>query len=460
MLAFSSHVKQLREFFATGATRSLEYRISQLNALEKFLIECEAEIYAALYDDLKKPTIEAFTTEIGFTLTEIKTARKKLASWAKPKRIRTSLWALPGKSYIYSEPYGVTLIISPWNYPIQLSLVPLIGAIAAGNCAILKPSKISAATSNLLATRLPQYLDNNSIKIIEGGVPETTALLAEKFDYIFFTGSYAVGKIVMAGAANNLTPVTLELGGKNPCYVDENVDLDFVARRIATGKFYNAGQTCVAPDYILIKESIKAPFLAAMKKALDEFYGSDIKNNKDFARIISDIHVHRLSKLIQASGTPYLGGEVDVKEKYIAPTIFGQTTIDSPLMEEEIFGPILPIISIKIVSEAIDIINARWKPLALYLFSNDKKLQDQFINHTSSGAIAINVIGIQFISSLPAGGVGASGLGAYHGLASFETFSHRKSVLIKSTWFDTNIIYPPYTQNKLKWLKRIFLRKW
>jgi acyl-CoA reductase-like NAD-dependent aldehyde dehydrogenase len=335
-------------------------------------------------------------------------------------------------------------------------LVPLIGALAAGNCAILKPSEIAPATSALLATILPKYLDSECVQVVEGGAELATALLAERFDAIFYTGNAAVARIVMEAAAKHLTPVTLELGGKSPCIVDRSADLDVAARRIVWGKFYNAGQTCIAPDYILVHSAIEEALCTRMKQTLLDFYGPDPRSSPDFGRIVNARHHQRLTKLLSGSGDIVVGGDVDEQQRYFAPTILRKVPVNSPVMVDEIFGPILPVLSVPDIGVAIAFINSCPKPLSLYLFTNDRGVQAQVLERTSSGGVVINhTLMHEVIPSLPFGGVGASGMGAYHGKASFETFSHRKAVLVKSTWLDLPIQYPPYDERKKKWLRRL-----
>lgn len=452
--SISQKITQLRAHFNNGRTRPLEYRQKQLAGLAAFLKEKETEIEQALYQDMGKPVLEAFTGDIATLNAELSFVRKKLSSWAKPEKVPTSLAAQPGKSLIYREPYGVVLIIAPWNYPMQLSLNPLIGAIAAGNCAVLKPSELAPATSALLAKYLPMYTDNDCIKVIEGGVTETSALLTEHFDYIFYTGNGTVGRIIMEAAAKHLTPVTLELGGKSPCIVDQDLDLEVAAKRILFGKFYNAGQTCVAPDYVLVHENIEEQLLQTMKKTLLEFYGENPQKSPDLARIINQRHHQRIMKLLPNSGDIFIGGDSDENQRYIAPTILRNVPMNAPIMQEEIFGPVLPILKVKNIDQAIEYINKQPKPLALYLFSNNKKVKNQVLEQTSSGGACINHATLQLIvPSLPFGGVGASGMGAYHGKASYDTFSHKKSVLIKPTKIDISLIYPPYKKSTKKWLR-------
>lgn len=449
-------LSHLRDSFNRGLTRPLSYRQQQLAGLDTFLREREGEIEQALFHDLGKPAMEAFATEINILQREVKLMRKQLSAWVKPKRVPTTLFLQPGRSMIYSEPYGVVLIISPWNYPIQLALAPLMGAIAAGNCVVLKPSEIAPATSRLLAEALPHYLDPASISVVEGGVTETAALLEQEFDYIFYTGGSSVGRLVMTAAAKHLTPVTLELGGKSPCIVDQTANLTVAARRIIWGKFTNAGQTCIAPDYLLVQEDIKEALLHEMRVALDTFYGSNPMTSPDYGRIINLNHFRRLAGLLQGGGKIVVGGETNEQQRYIAPTILDEVSPNSPVMANEIFGPILPVITVKNSNEAIQFINKRPKPLALYLFSTDKALQQQILAQTSSGSVCLNHVVMQVaVPALPFGGVGQSGMGAYHGKASFDTFSHQKSVLSKPSWFDPSFMYPPYKpllKKLLRWL--------
>lgn len=447
-------IANLREHFNQGITRSIAYRREQLAGMERFLTDCEKEIELALHEDLGKPRAETLAAEVGVIRTELKLTQKKLASWMKPKRVSTNLFVQPGTSYIYPEPLGVVLVIGPWNYPLQLLLIPIMAALAAGNTVVAKPSEVASATSKLLASKLPQYIDPLCLTIVEGGVPETTALLAEYFDYIFYTGNGNVGRIVMAAAAKNLTPLTLELGGKSPCIVDQHCNLDVAARRIIWAKFSNAGQTCVAPDYVLVHEAVEEALLVKMRESLLAFYGVEPQASPDYGRIINERAYQRLTNLLQGSGAIYLGGQTNEQARYIAPTILHQVRPNDPIMAEEIFGPILPVLGIKSMDEAINLVNAGPKPLALYLFSSDKVLNEKIISKTSSGGVSINFPMMQLaVPSLPFGGVGASGMGAYHGKASFDTFTHYKSVLAKPTWGDLSILYPPYTSRYIRLLR-------
>jgi len=449
------HADALRAYFETGATKPLSWRLSQLDALEHFLMEREQDIEDALRADLRKPPTEAFTSEAGIALSELRLTRRKLASWMKPERVRTSKIAMPGRSYIYREPLGVALIIGAWNYPLHLVLVPLIGAIAAGNCAVLKPSEVAPNVSALIAKWIPKYLDRKAVQVVEGSVPETTALLQEKWDHIFYTGNGTVGRIVMAAAARHLTPVTLELGGKSPCIVDESADLNMAAQRIVFGKFFNAGQTCVAPDYVLVHDHVHDALVNRMSSAIREFYGDDPKQSPDFARIVNERHHARLTRLLDDADV-VTGGENDVSDRYIAPTILKNVKEDDAVMQEEIFGPILPVISVPSVDSAIAFVNRRPKPLALYLFGRDKDVHDRVLAGTSAGGTTINHIWLHLgVDQLPFGGVGESGMGAYHGRLSFETFSHRRAVLKKPLLPDPPLLFPPYSARKLRWIKRL-----
>jgi aldehyde dehydrogenase (NAD+) len=448
-------VGRLRAHFETGATKPLPWRLSQLDALEHFFMEREHDIEEALREDLGKPATEAFTSEVGMGLSELRFARKKVASWMKPHRVRTSKVAMPGRSYIYREPLGVTLIIGAWNYPLHLVALPMIGALAAGNCVVLKPSEVTPNVSALIAHWVPKYLDRRAVQVIEGGVPETTALLRQNWDHIFYTGNGTVGRIVMEAAAEHLTPVTLELGGKSPCIVDESADLDLAAKRIVYGKFFNAGQTCVAPDYVLVHDHVHDALVNRMSSAVREFYGDDPKQSPDFARIVNERHHTRLTQLLRGVDI-VIGGDTDVTARYIAPTILKNVKEEDAVMQEEIFGPILPVISVPSIDSAIAFVNRKPKPLALYLFARDKGVHDHVLARTSAGGTTINHIFLHYaVHELPFGGVGESGMGAYHGRHSFETFSHQRAVLKKPLFPDPPLLFPPYSARKLRWIKRL-----
>ena len=448
-------VRGLRSNFDTGSTMPLAWRLSQLDALEHFLTEREGDIVEALRKDLGKPETEALLSEVRMIVGEVRLTRKRLRSWMKPERVRTPLVAMPGRSYIYREPLGLVLIIAPWNYPFQTAVLPLVGALAAGNCVVLKPSEIAPHTSAFIAKWIPKYLDTKAVRVVEGGVPETTALLRQKWDHIFYTGNGTVGRIVMEAASKHLTPVTLELGGKSPAVVDETADLDSAAKRIVYGKFFNAGQTCVAPDYVLVHEAVHDALLNRMVSAVREFYGDDPRESPDFARIINRRHHARLARLLDGADVA-TGGETDISERYIAPTIIKNVKEGDQVMKEEIFGPILPVISVPSVPAAVAFINRQPKPLALYFFSTSKDAQKLVIEGTSAGGTTINHVWLHVgVPALPFGGVGESGMGAYHGRHSFETFSHQRGVLKKSTLKDPPLMFPPYAAWKQRWLKRL-----
>jgi len=445
----------LRTYFDTGVTKARDWRMAQLDALEHFLMERERDIVDALQADLRKPETEAFVSEIGMTLSDLRSAKKNLASWMKPERVRTPVVAMPGQSYVYREPLGVVLIIGPWNYPFQTVALPMVGALAAGNCVVLKPSEIAPNVSGMLAHWIPKYLDRKAVQVWQGGVPETTALLREKWDHIFYTGNGRVGRIVMEAAAKHLTPVTLELGGKSPCIVDESAELDLAAKRIVFGKFVNAGQTCVAPDYVLVHDLVHDALINRMTSTIREFYGDDPKKSPDYARIINDHHFARLTGLL-SSGDRVTGGQTDPEQRYIAPTILRNVRETDAVMQEEIFGPILPVISVPSVDSAIAFVNRHPRPLALYAFSRDRAAQDRILAGTSAGGTTINHVWMHLgVPDLPFGGVGVSGMGAYHGRHTFETFSHHRAVLKKPSLPDPPLLYPPYSRTKLRWIKRL-----
>ncbi len=448
-------VEDLRKSFRSGRTRPLQWRRQQLKALLTMLDKEEERFLKAVADDFSKPRVEAWGGEVNFVAGEARYTLKHLEDWMKPTKVTTALANQPGKSRIHHEPLGTALIIAPWNYPLQLLLGPFVGAVAAGNTSVLKPSEMAPHTAATLAELVPRYLDTEAVKVVLGGVPETTALLKERFDHIFFTGNGTVGRIVMRAAAEHLTPVTLELGGKSPCIVDRSVDLEVAAKRIAWAKFYNAGQSCTSVDYVLADETIEDALVHRIEAAVREFYGDDPKSSPDFARIVNERHHQRLRGLLE-EGDIVCGGETDEKSCYIAPTVIRNVTRDMKVMQEEIFGPILPIVKVRDLDEAIDFVNAGEKPLALYVFSRSQKRAKRVIRETSSGGACINeCIAHMVVPELPFGGVGESGMGAYHGRASFDLFSHHKSVLIKSTKVDPAFRYPPYTDDKERWLRRL-----
>jgi aldehyde dehydrogenase (NAD+) len=452
LAAIPGHVTRLRQAFETGRTRPLAWRREQLKRLIAMHDDHAEEFIEALHADFGKPSFEAFTSDVSQGKLEAKSALKNLKKWTRPERI--GLLPVMGKARVLREPLGVVLIISPWNYPMGLLLSPLAGAIAAGNAVVLKPSELTPNVSAVLAKRIREYMDPEAIALVEGGVAETTALLEQRFDHILYTGNGRVARVVMEAAAKHLTPVTLELGGKSPCIVHEDADVETAARRIAWGKFVNAGQTCIAPDYVLVHESLEEALVTALEKSVRDFYGDNPKHTPHYARIVNHHHHARLSTLMK-DGTPAFGGELDDKECYIEPTVLRDADDESSVMQEEIFGPILPIRKIRNIDEAVDFVNGREKPLALYLFTQDPKVEDDVLARTSSGGACVNGTLLHIMDArLPFGGVGPSGTGAYHGRHTFETFSHRKSVLTRGTRFDPKFLYPPYGKTLTKLVKR------
>ncbi|MFW0761766.1 aldehyde dehydrogenase [Staphylococcus cohnii] len=446
-----------KQYFNTHETKSLKFRKKQLKQLSKSIKNYESELLEAFQEDLSKNKVEAYATEIGFTLKNIKSARKELKNWAKTKQVNTPLFMFPTKSYIMKEPYGTVLIIGPFNYPFQLLIEPLIGAIAAGNTVILKPSEFTPNVSGVIQQIIADAFDPEYINIIQGNADTTQTLLQFPFDYIFFTGSEQVGRVVYGAASKNLTPVTLELGGKSPAIIDESANIKVASERICFGKFTNAGQTCVAPDYLLVNRKVKDELISALKKTITEFYGTNIQDSPDYGRIVNQKHYHRLNELLNIHYPEItFGGQTDINENFIAPTILEGTTFDSKIMENEIFGPILPIIAYDDFDEAIDLIRTKPKPLSLYLFSEDENSSERILNELSFGGGAINDTLMHLANpNLPFGGVGASGIGKYHGKYSFDTFSHDKSYIFKSTRLESSLLFPPY-KGKFKYIKAFF----
>ncbi|MFS5029973.1 aldehyde dehydrogenase [Staphylococcus aureus] len=446
-----------KAFFNTQQTKDISFRKEQLKKLSKAIKSYESDILEALYTDLGKNKVEAYATEIGITLKSIKNARKELKNWTKTKNVDTPLYLFPTKSYIKKEPYGTVLIIAPFNYPFQLVFEPLIGAIAAGNTAIIKPSELTPNVARVIKRLINETFDANYIEVIEGGIEETQTLIHLPFDYVFFTGSENVGKIVYQAASENLVPVTLELGGKSPVIVDETANIKVASERICFGKFTNAGQTCVAPDYILVHESVKDDLITALSKTLREFYGQNIQQSPDYGRIVNLKHYHRLTSLLNSAQMNIVfGGHSDEDERYIEPTLLDHVTNDSAIMQEEIFGPILPILTYQSLDEAIAFIHQRPKPLSLYLFSEDENATQRVINELSFGGGAINDTLMHLANpKLPFGGIGASGMGRYHGKYSFDTFTHEKSYIFKSTRLESGVHLPPY-KGKFKYIKAFF----
>ena len=454
MTEIQALVQRQKAFFNTGQTKDARFRKAQLDILQRAIGENQEKILKALQQDLSKSAYEGYLTEVGIVLDEIRFIKRHLRKWAKARRVRTHLFQFPGSSYIYAEPYGVSLIISPWNYPFQLVIGPLIGSIAAGNCTVVKPSEHAPRTAAIFSEIISNIFQRDYIAAIEGEAEVSRALLEEDFDYIFFTGSVAVGKLVMQAAARHLTPVTLELGGKSPCIVDRDVDLNLTAKRIVSGKFINAGQTCIAPDYLLVHRAIKRELLDRMKFFIHQFYGDDPLLSPDYPRIVNEKHFLRLKGLLH-TGTVITGGHCDRQSLYIAPTILDDIAWDDPIMQDEIFGPILPVLTYDDLTEAVSRVKNLPQPLAFYYFSNNRQNGEKIIREISFGGGCINDTLLHFANPhLPFGGVGSSGIGSYHGKKSFEAFSHQKSILKRSFRLDAPLRYPPYG-NKLRILKRI-----
>ncbi|GIO66240.1 aldehyde dehydrogenase [Paenibacillus cookii] len=450
----SSLIQKQKHFYKSGITRPLAYRLEQLKKLRDALTANEKRIIEALNNDLNKSEFEAFSTEIGIVYEELAFTLKHLRRWMAPKRVRTALTHIGSRGRIIPEPYGTALIIAPWNYPFQLAVSPLIGALAAGNTALLKPSELTPATSALLADMLGGIYGEEYVAVVQGGPDVSQELLAQPVDYIFFTGSVNVGKIVMQAAAEGLIPLTLELGGKSPCIVHEDAELKLAARRIAFGKFTNAGQTCIAPDYVLAHRSIKNKLIPHLREAIRELYGPDPLFNPSYGRIVSEKHFKRLVSFL-GNGSIAAGGRTDPDRLRIEPTLLDQATWDMPVMQEEIFGPILPILEYDDIQETVDMINARPKPLALYLFTRDAGTEKAVVGSVSYGGGCVNDTLMHIATPyLPFGGVGESGMGAYHGKGSFDTFTHYKSVLKQTTRFDIAFRYPS-SKNGLKLLRKL-----
>ncbi|WP_243768701.1 aldehyde dehydrogenase family protein [Leifsonia sp. TF02-11] len=457
--AIPQTVAALRAAFDSGRTKPLRWRLAQLEGLRRMLTERAAEFEDALLEDLAKNPTESQIAELGFVVGEIDHMRRNLRRWLRPRRVAVPAALMPATARVVLEPVGVVLVIAPWNYPVQLLLAPLVGALAAGNAVVLKPSELAPATSAAMARLVPQYLDRAAVAVVEGAVDETTDLLAQRWDHIFYTGNGRVGRIVAAAAVEHLTPVTLELGGKSPVYVDESVDLAAAARRIAWGKFMNAGQTCVAPDYVLASRPVADRLADELKTAVKALYGDDPAQSPDYGRIVTDRQFDRLTGLLGAGRTA-VGGGSDAASRYLAPTVLVDVPRDSAVMGEEIFGPVLPIVPVDGLDDAIAFIRSGDKPLALYVFSERREVRRRFLTETSSGAVGFGVPAAHLaVGGLPFGGVGESGSGAYHGRRSLGTFSHEKAVLSKPLTPDTlQLIYPPYTEGKDRFARGL-LRK-
>lgn len=449
-------MKNHRDYYNTFETRDVKFRIKMLKKLKRVILENESKISKALYDDLRKSEFEAYETEIGIVLEEIGIHIKNLKKWAKPVKVSTPLAHFPSKSYILPEPFGVVLVMAPWNYPFQLLMAPLVGAISAGNCVVLKPAPYSKNTSKVIAEIINDNFQEKYISVFQGGREVNQELLDEKYDYIFFTGGPVLGKIVMRSAAENLTPLTLELGGKSPCIVDKSSNLKIAAARIVWGKYLNSGQTCVAPDYMLVHSSVKKELFENMKKMVDKYFGDDPQKSPDYPRIINQKQYERLVSLLEDGNIVY-GGKHDDKERYISPSLLDNVDPQSSIMQDEIFGPIMPVVEWTDEDEMISFINNRPKPLAFYLFTSDMKFRDRVFSKVSFGGGCVNDTIVHLANpELPFGGVGFSGMGKYHAKESFNLFSNMRSVLQKSTLLDIPIRYAPYN-GKMKYLK-MFLR--
>jgi len=446
-------VNQQKSFFNANSTKEVTLRIETLKKLKLILKENEGKLYTAIYTDFKKSEFETYLTELSLIYNELNDAIRNLKKWSKQKRVSTNLANFPAKSYIIPEPLGTILVISAWNYPYQLSLIAAISAIAAGNTVVIKPSEISNNTSKILAELINSNFDKKHLCIIEGGVETTTELLQEKWDKIFFTGSTPVGKIVYKAAAENLTPVTLELGGKSPTFVLADCNIKITAKRIVWAKFLNAGQTCIAPDYLLVEKKIETKVLEALKKEIQEFYPLRENINENYVQIVNERNFNRLKQLIPTDKI-YYGGEKIIENRSIAPTLLQNISFEDNIMQDEIFGPILPVITFENLDEVIAKVKKREKPLALYIYSKSKKTIQKILHEISFGGGAINESLVHLSNpNLPFGGVGASGIGNYHSKAGFDTFTHYKSILHKTSWFEPNIKYTPFTKLKKKILK-------
>ncbi len=446
-------VSEQKNYFKTGATLDVSQRRWALDRLNQAIHEHEDEIDAALKSDLNKSSFESYMCEVGMVFSELSYIRKHFSKWAKEIRVPTPMAQFPSRSYRHPEPYGVVLVMAPWNYPLMLTLEPVIGAISAGNCVVIKPSAYSPATTAVISKIISEIYDPRYVTVVEGGRSENQALLDEPFDYIFFTGGPEVGREVMEKAAVHLTPVTLELGGKSPCIVDETANLKVAAKRIAFGKFLNSGQTCVAPDYLLVHQSVKDQLIAELEKNIESFYGPNPLTCPDYVKIINTKHYDRILHLI--SGEHVIFGW-QAQNGRIAPTLLDDVAEDSPVMQEEIFGPVLPILTYSDLEEAIQFVSSRPKPLSLYLFTTDRSAEKKVLSQLSYGGGCVNDTIIHMSTChLPFGGIGNSGMGSYHGKASFDTFTHYKSILKKANWLDLRVRYQPYTEKHLRTLRRM-----
>ncbi|XP_053384468.1 aldehyde dehydrogenase, dimeric NADP-preferring-like isoform X7 [Mercenaria mercenaria] len=459
MANYSEVVTSMRSVFRTGRTKNVEWRRSQLMALLKLLDDNRERLSDALKKDLNKSRFESCLMEVDFVRNDLINTLNNLTEWVKPEKVKKGLINMMDKVYIRREPFGVVMIMGAWNYPVQLTVAPMIGALAAGNCIMMKPSEISENVAALLEELFPKYFDTECIKCVCGGIPETTALLKEKWDYIFYTGNSMVGKIVMKAAAEYLTPVTLELGGKSPVYIDQGCDLGIVSNRVLWGKVMNAGQTCIAPDYIMCSKETQDALVEKMKATLGEFYPDGPAKSPDYCRLVSDRHYQRVKKMIGGGGKVALGGDSDDSQRYIAPTVLTDVTFSDPIMQDEIFGPVLPIVPVKNEDEAIAHINEGEKPLAMYVYSTNPPLVEKMASSCSSGGFLANDCLMHAgVPTLPFGGVGNSGMGGYHGKFTFDTFSHKRGCMERGLKMESvnKIRYPPFTEKKLSnilWLQ-------
>lgn len=443
-----------KAFFQTERTRDPDERVAKLSALQNEIERRQDDIAEALFEDFKKPRFETFLTETSFILSELKYLIKNLKKWAQPQKVRSSMLNFPSSDYIYQQPYGSCLILAPWNYPFQLSVSPAIGALAAGNTVVLKPSEYSPNTSAIIEEIFSRVFKPEHAAVVQGDVEISQELLKQKWDYVFFTGSVAVGKIVAKAIAPNLTPSTLELGGKSPCIIHRSAKIELAAKRIVWGKFLNAGQTCIAPDYVIVDSCVKVDFIEALKKEITAAFGEDPQHSESYARIINSKNFERLKEYLQEQKI-LMGGETDGQENYLAPTVLDEPALNSEVMQEEIFGPILPLLSFSEEAEMQNILNTYPDPLALYIFSEDQEFSEAILKKQRFGGGAVNDVVVHIANkNLPFGGVGNSGYGAYHGRFSFGTFTHKKSVSKRATWLDVPLRYAPY-RKKLSYVKKI-----
>ena len=456
-------LQKARNAFRSGVTKNVSFRVQQLNNLHRMCIENEKELTNAVMQDLGKPNQESILYEVEFLLNDIRCMKQNIQNWVKPESSEKNFITILDETFVQSEPYGVVLVLGAWNYPVQLTLGPVVGAITAGNCVILKPSELAPKSAAVMEKLIPKYLDPECYHVITGGPKETAEMLKEEFDYIFYTGSTRVGQLVREAANKHLTPVTLELGGKSPVYIDETVNFEVACRRLLWGKLINAGQTCVAPDYLMCKKAVLDKLIPVLKMVLKEFYGEDPKTSPDFGRILNEKHFHRLLSMMK-TGDIVIGGEHDESIKYIAPTVITNVKLTDPIMQEEIFGPLLPIITVEGPDEAVDVINSKDKPLTLNVFSKNTHVIHKFLDNTSSGSVCVNdsIVNLS-IDALPFGGVGKSGMGAYHGKYSFDTFSHKKAVLIRNYSVLGEKLgmarYPPYSVENVKYLRKLLKKR-